>query len=484
MFCRALREQPGTNIAQPPVITAEPPTSVKVPPLTPDTTATTGTANTLWRQGSIRAEAGFNFVRDQDFELWFKITNEGSSDFIARLRIEDFSVMDDTGKAYVSGSDAGPRTTTVKVNNSATYSLYFKGSLNPKAKKLILRLAQLSGTSDISITIPLGSDVSSLRNEVGFNFVRDQDFELWFKITNEGSSDFIARLRIEDFSVMDDTGKAYVSGSDAGPRTTTVKVNNSATYSLYFKGSLNPKAKKLILRLAQLSGTSDISITIPLGSDVSSLRNEAGFNFVRDQDFELWFKITNEGSSDFIARLRIEDFSVVDDTGKAYVFGSDAGPRTTTVKVNNSVTYSLYFKGSLNPKAKKLILRLAQLSGTSDISITIPLGSDVSSLRNEAGFNFVRDQDFELWFKITNEGSSDFIARLRIEDFSVVDDTGKAYVSGSDAGPRTTTVKVNNSVTYSLYFKGSLNPKAKKLILRLAQLSGTSDISIIIPIEK
>ncbi len=441
-------------------------------------------ANGVWRADNVRVEQTFSSIGDTDFSLRFTITNEGTSDFIVRFRLEDFSVVDDTGKAYASANSVGPKTMRLSANSSDYITLSFKGTLNPKAKQIILRLTQLSDVRSISIAIPIGSDISSLRIEPTFSSVGDTDFSLRFTITNEGTSDFIARFRLEDFSVVDDTGKAYASANSVGPKTIRLSANGSDYITLSFKGALNPNAKALTLRLAQLSGTPDISKEIPIGSDISSLRIEPIFSSIGDTDFSLRFKMTNEGTSDFIARFRLEDFSVVDDMGKAYASANSVGPKTIRLSANGSDYITLSFKGALNPNAKVLTLRLAQLSGTPDISKEIPIGSDISSLRIEPTFSSVGDTDFSLRFKMTNEGTSDFIARFRLEDFSVVDDTGKAYASANSVGPKTIRLSANGSDYITLSFKGAFNPNAKVLTLRLAQLSGTPDISKEIPITR
>jgi len=133
-----------------------PPTQTPIPPsLTPSTVAAPVTANTIWRQGNIRVEATFSGVGDTDFTLKFKIANEGSSDFIARFRLEDFSVVDDTGKTYASANSTGQETIPISANNSNYIYLYFKGALGPNAQKLTLRLVQLSGTPNITVQIPI-----------------------------------------------------------------------------------------------------------------------------------------------------------------------------------------------------------------------------------------------------------------------------------------------------------------------------------------
>ena len=74
---------------------------------------------------------------------------------MARFRDEDFSVVDDTGQAYASNNAPAGRTVSIASNSSDSEDLAFKGALNPAAKQLTLTLAQLSGSPNITVQIPL-----------------------------------------------------------------------------------------------------------------------------------------------------------------------------------------------------------------------------------------------------------------------------------------------------------------------------------------
>ena len=62
--------------------------------------------------------------------------------------------MDDTGQAYTLENPPGTRVYSISTNNSEGHQLSFQGQINPAAKQLTLRLAQLSGTPHIEVVIP------------------------------------------------------------------------------------------------------------------------------------------------------------------------------------------------------------------------------------------------------------------------------------------------------------------------------------------
>ncbi len=239
------------------------PTSTRI--TTPSPTATRAVSN-VWRQGNIRVETGLTSVSGANLRLSVKITNEGNSDFTARFRSEDWTLVDDTGKTYASDNNAGLQTIPIRANASTTLNLFFRGTLAANTRKLTLQLPDLSGMADVGMSLPVGSDVSSLRYAAGLVSSSGSSVRLFFRITNEGSSDFIARFRMEDFTLVDDSGRSYAS--DNNPQYQVIQINSNAnsTITLFFKGALNPSAKKVTLQLAQLSGAPNIAVEVPVNS--------------------------------------------------------------------------------------------------------------------------------------------------------------------------------------------------------------------------
>ncbi len=125
-----------------------------VPAATATLVSTLPSGGNVWREGNIRIEAGLQSP-DGPIMIWFRITNEGSTDFIARFKWEDFSAVDDTGKTYLVGTSGGPMTRLIPSNESVTYHIVFLAPPYPNAKTLTLRLASLSGSPPIAVQIPL-----------------------------------------------------------------------------------------------------------------------------------------------------------------------------------------------------------------------------------------------------------------------------------------------------------------------------------------
>ena len=329
--------------------------------------------NGVWRQDGLLAEVKFSQIWDTGFGLSFKITNEGASDLVATYNAEDFSAVDDTGTTYPPDNPAPPRTLTVAAENSDEEYVSFDGALNPRARQLTVTLAQLGGNQNISLALPIGSDVADVKTAVQFDQVSGQGFGLSFRMTNEGSGDFVARYRREDFSIVDDTGQTYALDNPPGDRTTLIASNSSDSEELSFEGALNPRARVLTLTLAQLSGSPNITLTLPVGSDVVDVHAKASIVETWNNGFAVSFMLTNEGPSDFVARYRLEDFSAVDDTGQSYALQNPPGTRVYLIGTNSSQSDQLSFQGPLNPAAKRLALALAQLSGTPNIKVVIPV---------------------------------------------------------------------------------------------------------------
>ncbi len=330
-------------------------------------------ANGVWQQDGLLAEVKFSQIQDTGFSLSFKITNEGTNDLVATYSPENFSAVDDTGTTYPPDNPAPPRTLTVAAQNSDEEYVSFGGALNPRARQLNVTLAQLAGVQNITLALPIGSDVADVKTAAGFVQVFSQGFGLSFKMTNEGSGDFVARYRREDFSAVDDTGQTYTLDNPPGERTILIASDSSDNEELSFEGALNPRARRLTLALAQLSGTENITLTLPIGSDVADVRAKASIVETWNNGFALSFMLINEGPNDFVARYRLEDFNVLDDTGQAYALENPPGTRVYSISTNSSETDQLSFQGPINPAARQLSLTLAQLSGTPDIKVMIPV---------------------------------------------------------------------------------------------------------------
>ena len=96
-----------------------------------------------------------------------------------------------------------------------------------------------------------------------------------------------------------------------------------------------------------------------------------------------------------------EDFSVVDDAGQTYGLENPTGERTSLIASNSSDSEELSFEGALNPQARQLTLMLAQLAGTEDITLTVPVGSDVADVRAKASIAETWNNGFALSFMLT-----------------------------------------------------------------------------------
>ena len=161
------------------------------PALTP---APAQAANGVWQQNGLLVEVKFSQISDTGFRLSFKITNEGANDLVATYNAEDFSAVDDTGTTYPPYNPAPPRTLTIVAQNSAEEYVSFDGALNPRAKQLTVTSAGLAGNQNISLVLPIGSDVADVKTAARFDQVSNQGFGLSFTMTNGGSSDFVAKV--------------------------------------------------------------------------------------------------------------------------------------------------------------------------------------------------------------------------------------------------------------------------------------------------
>lgn len=112
---------------------------------------------------------------------------------------------------------------------------------------------------------------------------------------------------------------------------------------------------------------------VPLGRDTADLRLAASLVNTGNTSIEVRFEITNESGNDFIAQFRGDDIGLTDDIGNTYTLSNSPRLTVNMIGRNESRNYSFFFKGPLNPNAKKLILRLAQLSGNPDVKVDIPV---------------------------------------------------------------------------------------------------------------
>src|SRR5581483_12386851 len=121
----------------------------------------------------------------------------------------------------------------------------------------------------------------------------------------------------------------------------------SRVYSAFFRGTLNPKAKSLILSLDKLSDLTNLQLAIPLGRDATQLSFDGRLTSVSPSGFGLVITVANEGGDDFIAEFRGSDLSLTDDTGKAYTLSNQPGTTVEVIGSNQSRVYSFYFRGPL-----------------------------------------------------------------------------------------------------------------------------------------
>lgn len=249
--------------------TSTPTPALPSPTASPSPAPTSGatpapTLSDTWREGDIVAKASLSSVSSNSFDLSLVLTNEGASDFTARFRYEDARVMADTGETYIPSNSPGQTADRIGPNQSRNYSFFFNGVLNPKAKELRLVLTPLSTLSALRVAVSLGRDMSGLNLAASLNRTSDSSIDVSFLITNEGGESFIAQFRGSDISLTDNTGKSYTLSSSVGQTTDSIGPNQSRNYSFFFRGPLNPKATSLVFRLAQLSGTPDVKLTIPV----------------------------------------------------------------------------------------------------------------------------------------------------------------------------------------------------------------------------
>ena len=154
-----------------------------------------------------------------------------------------------------------------------------------------MALAQLSGAEDITLTVPIGSDVADVKTAARFVQVSNQGFGLSFTLTNEGSATSWPGTGARTSASWTTQGSLWPR-KPYGREDVLDRERQLRQRRAFLRGRSQSPARQLTLMLAQLAGTEDITLTVPVGSDVADVRAKASIAETWNNGFALSFMLT------------------------------------------------------------------------------------------------------------------------------------------------------------------------------------------------
>lgn len=329
----------------------------------------------VWSNESLQISARLYQARDDRFSIQIEIKNLSSSEQTVTFLTSDVIVTDDIGNVYplAYGTDTIRDTLSVGSRSARKYEMSYEGLIPANATALNVKIAKLSGLSDLSFVLPLFNNIDQLINpEFTIGYFGNERIDIDGKFKSTSNLNFLLRWDASEMQLVDDQGNEYkVDDYDAGQFNYLFEHDNSWPMQLdiSFVPGIDPMATKLTLT-APIMGVT-YTETFELSKPADDLtRYEAQVSYVGNDSISVDYTVFNLSGQDFLVRFNPSQVYLLDSSGNKYFANTQQTLNIAVISSGSQRRDSIRFQG--NPKdVDNLKLIFPEFSGVENVEVIV-----------------------------------------------------------------------------------------------------------------
>lgn len=195
------------------------------------------------------------------FTLRFVFTNRRSEPAEFQMDDSQLTVLSSAGDRYQPLRLRQAQRVSVPRYSDVAVPIVFAGAIPGAVTHLDVSVASFSNPP-LQWRVPLVPANSP--NLVISAFKPENRFQIFVVTTNYGDRQVVVRYRDSDLELTDDLGNRYELAFGDAPRMFVVPPGRTASDSTEFKGALDPKARRVQLRIRKMAGVDDVLLEVPV----------------------------------------------------------------------------------------------------------------------------------------------------------------------------------------------------------------------------